>query len=132
MKINKFVLLSFLVPLLFLGIQLSNVAMAVTCTGNFTEYAGVCFPSNTGLSDQGVDVIIKNLLLWLLGIFGFIAIMGFIISGIQYLTSAGDEEAVKKAKSTMKWSLVGVVVALSGLVVVLAVDAALKASNTQF
>jgi hypothetical protein len=132
MKINKLAIFSVMVPLLFIAIQFSSVAVAVTCTGNFTEYAGVCFPSNTNLSDQGVDVIIKNLMLWLLGIFGFIAIMGFVVSGVQYLTSAGDEEAVKKAKTNMKWCIIGVVVALSGFVAIKAIDAALRGTNNQF
>ncbi|MCX6765482.1 MAG: hypothetical protein NT136_00770 [Candidatus Moranbacteria bacterium] len=103
-----------------------------TCPNGFEKKAGVCFPTNTGLSDTPVADIIENFLMWLLGIFGFIAIIAFIISGIQYLTSAGEEKAIETAKRNMKWSIVGVIIALAGFVIILAVDAALKASSTYF
>lgn len=98
----------------------------------FTEYAGVCFPINTGLSEKPVYDIVKNLLYWILGVFGLLAIIAFVISGVQYLTSAGDEKGVETAKRNMKWSVVGVIVALSGYVIILAIDAALKVSSTTF
>jgi len=134
MKKNKIAILFSLIFLVFSLVQLADVTLAVTCTGNFTELpgAGVCVPNNTGLPDKEVGAIISNFLMWLLGIFGFIAIIGFIVSGLQYLTSAGDEEAVKKAKTNMKWCMVGIIVALSGLVVVKAIDAALNVANKQF
>lgn len=70
--------------------------------------------------------IIGNLMMWLLGIFGFIGIIGFVIAGIMYLTAAGSDDQITKAKAAMKWSLVGVIVGLIGLVVIYAVDAALS------
>ena len=99
---------------------------------NFTESGGVCFPINTGLSDKPVKDIIINLMNWILGVFGFIAIIGFVIAGIMYLTSSGEEEQAKKAKTAMKWAIVGVIVARSGVVVIQAIDAALKATNNKF
>ncbi|OGI25114.1 MAG: hypothetical protein A3J76_02720 [Candidatus Moranbacteria bacterium RBG_13_45_13] len=66
---------------------------------------------------------------WLLGIFGFLAIISFIISGIMYLTAAGDEDQQKKAKKQMQWSVVGVIVGLSGFIVIKAVDAWLRGNN---
>ncbi len=76
--------------------------------------------------------IIGNIMNWLLGILGFIAIIGFVISGIMYLTAAGDEGQQKKAKQQMLWSITGVIVALIGWVVVLAVQNLLDGSSTTF
>ncbi|NLC30833.1 MAG: hypothetical protein GX765_05985 [Candidatus Moranbacteria bacterium] len=56
-------------------------------------------------------------MLWLLSVIGFIAIVAFVISGIQYLISAGDQNMIETAKRNMKWSIVGVVTALSGLII---------------
>jgi hypothetical protein len=117
--------------MLFIFLVTSGIGqsvLAVTCQGNFTQSAGVCFPGGTGLSEKPVVDIVKNVMNWLLAIFGFIAIIGFAISGIQYLTSAGDEKMIETAKRNMKWSIVGVVVALSGFVIIKAVDAALNAN----
>ena len=65
---------------------------------------------------------------WILGIFGFIALLGFIISGLQYIFATGDEGMAETAKRNMKYSIIGVIVALSGWIVIKAVDALLNAS----
>ncbi len=83
--------------------------------------------SDFGLPAGSIGGIVNNLLMWLLMIFGFIGIIGFIISGIMYVMSAGDETAAGKAKNMMKWSIVGVVVGLAGVVIIQAVDFALRA-----
>jgi len=103
------------------------------CSGDdFEEIAGVCFPSNTGLAETPIADILKNALFWLLGIFGFFGIAGFVISGIQYLVSAGNEKGIETAKRNMKWSLVGVVVGISGMVIIKAITAALEATTSSF
>lgn len=79
-----------------------------------------------GLPEGSVMGIIKNLLMWLLGIFGLLGIIGFVISGILYLTAAGDEGQIDKAKTAMKYSIIGVVVGLIGIVVIQAIDLALR------
>lgn len=68
---------------------------------------------------------------WLLGIVGFLGIIAFVISGIQYLTSAGDDDQISTAKRNMKYSIIGVVVALSGMIVITAVTAFLG-GNARF
>lgn len=80
----------------------------------------------SGLPSNSIHNIIFTIFNWLLGIFGFIGIIGFIISGILYLTAAGNDDQITKAKNAMKWSIIGVVVGLVGLVIIQAVDAALS------
>lgn len=116
----------FLMAVLFLGSFVLENTIAVECEPGFTPYSGVCFPDDTGLSEAPVWIIIVNLMRWILGIFGFIAIIAFAISGIQYLTSAGNENAIETAKRNMKWSIVGVIVGLGGLVIIWAVDSVLR------
>jgi hypothetical protein len=90
--------------------------------------SGVCFPTSTSLPDPsgGVAYIIGNVLTWILSIFGFLAIIAFIISGIQYTLSAGDEKMIDTAKRNMTWSIVGVAVALAGVVIIYAIDKMLR------
>ena len=91
--------------------------------GNFTAgVPGFCTVesgnySGTGLPASPIYMILQTLMLWILGIFGFIAIIGFVISGIQYLTAAGDEEQQKRAKKAMYYSIMGVIVGLGGLII---------------
>jgi hypothetical protein len=83
----------------------------------------------TNLPSGTVSGIISNFMFWTLGIFGVIAIIGFAISGIMYLVAAGDEDTMKKAKQAMIYSIIGVVVALSGLVALYAISNFLNASS---
>ena len=100
---------------------------AVKCDpAKFKEYAGVCFPLNTGLSETSVAAIVLSLMKWMLYLFGFLAIIAFVIAGIQYLTAAGNMNTIETAKRSMKFSIVGVIVALAGLVIIVAIDALLR------
>jgi len=83
----------------------------------------------TSLPMSPISDIVKNITLWLLSIFGFIAVVGFVISGIIYLTSAGDEDRQETAKRAMIYSITGVIVGLAGLVVVFAADMMLRATG---
>ncbi|HLM84345.1 MAG TPA: hypothetical protein VK254_04040 [Candidatus Bathyarchaeia archaeon] len=90
---------------------------------------GVPLPTNVGLPSGTLAGVIANFTNWILGIFGFLAIISFIVSGIMYFLAIGDEKAQEKAKNQMTWSIMGVVIGLIGLVVIRAVDAFLRASS---
>ena len=70
----------------------------------------------TGLPSGGVMDIITNIMYWLLAIVGIVGVIGFAIAGILYLTAAGDEGRIGTAKNAMLYSIIGVIVALAGLV----------------
>ena len=38
-------------------------------------------------------------MMWMLGLLGFFAVIGFVISGIMYLVAAGDEDSQKSQES---------------------------------
>ncbi len=73
-------------------------------------------PGGTGLSSSSLFGIISNIMNWLLAIVGIIGVIGFAIAGLLYLTAAGDETRIGQAKSAMVASIIGVIVALAGLV----------------
>lgn len=93
----------------------------------FFANADVALPTNVGLPSGTLTTVISNLTNWLLGIFGFLAIISFLVSGIMYFLAAGDDKAQEKAKNQMTWSIMGVVIGLVGLIVVYAVDSLLNA-----
>lgn len=70
----------------------------------------------TGLPGSSIMDIITNIMNWLLAIVGIAGVIGFAISGILYLTAAGDEGRIGQAKNAMVYSIIGVIVALAGLV----------------
>lgn len=115
---NKKIILALILGLSFFAAR----AMAVTCpSGSWDSSSGVCIPNNTGLpsptgSDPLADVI-ENVMNWLLGVIGVVSIIAFVISGLQYLLAAGDQNAMETGKRNMQWSIVGVVVALIGIII---------------
>ncbi len=110
------------------GISLAGVAP--TIGGGWSTGQANVAASNLPYSVNGVYGIISNTLSWLLAVLGFIAVMGFVISGIQYLLAAGDEGMAERAKNAMKYSLIGVIVGLMGYVVIRAINSWLAASTT--
>jgi predicted membrane-bound spermidine synthase len=47
---------------------------------------------------------------------GVLGVIGFIIAGVLYLTSAGNDKRIEKAKSAMVSCVIGVLVGLAGFV----------------
>jgi hypothetical protein len=82
-----------------------------------------------GLPGGSIFNIVENILFWLLAIIGVVSIIGFIIAGIMYLTAAGDETQAGKAKKALTYSIIGVIVGLSGFVVLQAVFYMLTGSS---
>ncbi|MCA9364681.1 MAG: hypothetical protein KC736_02205 [Candidatus Moranbacteria bacterium] len=83
----------------------------------------------SGLPNAPIHLIIVTFMEWLLSVFSFIAIIGFAISGVWYLTSAGDEGRIDTAKRAMIYSIIGVLVGLLGLVILTAVDTFFTGGN---
>src|SRR4030042_6658120 len=81
---------------------------------------GVSLPTNVGLPSGSLAGVISNFTNWILGIFGFLAIISFIVSGVLSFLSAGDYKPPEKAQKQMQWSIIGVVIGLVGLVVIYA------------
>jgi hypothetical protein len=65
------------------------------------------------ISSVGVKI-----LFFLLSVAGIIAIISLVLAGALYFFSAGDEGRMKLAKRAMTASVVGIIMALGGMVVV--------------
>lgn len=108
------------------------IIFAVVVFSFSTVYAaegdGVVIPTGTGLSGATVKDILTALLNWLLEIVGIIAIIGFVVSGIQYIVSTGNDKMMESAKKNMMYSLIGITVALAAYVIIKAIDSILKAT----
>lgn len=100
-----------------------------TPSGNTTPpMNGVEMPNagDIGLSDSPIEDILVNLLEWLLEIVGVIALIGFVISGVQYITASGNESMMETAKKNLTYSIIGVIVVLGSFVIIQAIHVALQ------
>jgi len=85
--------------------------------------------SLSGLPDTPIYDIIVNLLDWLLAILGIAGVIGFLLSGLMYLLAAGNENMIGTAKNAMTASILGIIIGLSGLVIIHAVYWALGGAS---
>lgn len=92
----------------------------------FVAGAQFTTPSGTNLPSGTVVGILTGAMNWLLIIVGILGVIGFVIAGIIYLTAAGDQEQIDKGKKAMVYAIVGVIVALAGVVIIQAVKAMLN------
>ncbi len=88
-------------------------AVASACTGNqiYSEVHGSCY--STGLPTVSAS---HNELTTILQIFfailGAIAVLFVVIGGFRYVISGGDSQSMQKAKNTIMYSIIGLVVAI--------------------
>ena len=82
-----------------------------------------------GLPSGTITGVVATFLQWLLGIFGLLALISFLISGIMYFSAVGNKEDAEKAKKNMEWSIIGVIVGLAGLIIVNGITTWLSGSS---
>jgi hypothetical protein len=59
-----------------------------------------------------------NVLFFLLSVAGIIAIIALVVSGVMYFFSAGNEQKMQTAKQSVKYALLGVVLAMGGMILI--------------
>jgi hypothetical protein len=115
--------------------QLATAAFLLILTGAFffrpfpahaqwIDIYEIC--SLSGLPCTDVYDVLSALLRFLLAIFTLFAIISFIVSGLMFITSGGEEDRLNKAKTMLQFSIIGIIVALSGYIVINLVDSLLR------
>ena len=69
-------------------------------------------------SDNSFAITFKNVLNWIFGIIGIVAVVMIIIGGFNMMTSSGDPGKVKKGKDTILYGIIGLVIALLAFAIV--------------
>ena len=68
--------------------------------------------------EGGINEIIIRTTQWILGFLGLVAVILIIYGGFTWMTSAGNEEKVKKAKEIIKASVIGLVIVMAAWMIV--------------
>ena len=69
-------------------------------------------------SSNALPTVVQNLLNVVIGITGIIAVIFIIIGGVQYMTSTGDAGKITKAKNTILYAVIGLVVVILAFAIV--------------
>ncbi len=64
------------------------------------------------------DNLIPNIMQIVFGLLGAIAVIMIILAGFQYVLSQGSPEKIAKAKDTILYAVIGLVVCVSGVTIV--------------
>ena len=88
----------------------------IATTSLINLFAANCVDKNgndclTGLPVVGAgSVQLQQILTIVLGIFGAIAVLMIVIAGLKFVTSAGNPQSAAKARSTILYAIIGLVV----------------------
>lgn len=85
--------------------------------GGLDGLSADCGMKTTG-SDQNLMDVFKVIINVVLGLVAMIAVVMIIYGGIQYTTSAGEAGKVKKAKDTIMYGVIGLVISLLAFAIV--------------
>lgn len=83
-----------------------------------TSLAKQFYTSYSGGSDNSLLATIGTIINVILGLVGLVAVAVMILGGFQYITSAGDTAKVTKAKNTILYGVVGLVIAVLAYAIV--------------
>ncbi|MBQ8996572.1 hypothetical protein IJ095_00885 [Candidatus Saccharibacteria bacterium] len=74
--------------------------------------------NNSGIPQTDPSVVEANIINRIFWVVGVLAVIMIIVAGVQMITSAGDSGAVTKAKRTLVYSIVGLIVAVLAYAIV--------------
>ena len=112
-----------LVKLSIAGGALASGLLSKTVFGaTDTPGTGLTYPSVPELRQSNITQTILTVVTWGLAIAGTVAVLFLIVGGFLYITSAGDEQRIQKAKDTLKSAIIGIVFILLALVIVITLN----------
>lgn len=97
---------------------LSPAAYAVTADSGVQDWVNEAGGSTNSAATTGLMPMIKNIIDIVLGVVGIIAVVMMIMGGISFITSQGDAGKVTKARNTILYGVVGLIVALLAFAIV--------------
>ncbi|HOF42481.1 MAG TPA: pilin [Candidatus Moranbacteria bacterium] len=108
-----------------------GLAIGIAAPSILKELAGIlgwgpvssnCNPGDVNCESVDAALTLSQIavrtLNFLLGIAGILALIMIVIGGIVYLTSAGDPERADRGKKTFTYSVIGIIIALSAMVII--------------
>ena len=68
--------------------------------------------------DGNLFATVQNIINWVLAVLGLVAVIMIIVGGVTYMTSQGDPGKTKKARDTILYGIIGLVIALLAYAIV--------------
>lgn len=93
-----------------------NGQVVTDATGSYEDACKTNDLKNSQESD--LMSVLNTIINVVIGVIGFIAVVMIIVGGVQYTLSSGDSGKVTKAKNTIMYGIIGLVIALLAFAIV--------------
>ena len=81
------------------------------CNGDYPDSVkAACGCASSAAGGDKISVIILNIINAIIAILGVVAVIFIFVGGIGYMTSSGDPGKVKKAKDTIFYAVIGLII----------------------
>lgn len=101
------------------AIVIAGLYSASPAAAQTADWSGVCVggADNDVATIQGLECLIANIFTVIITLIGLAAFVMLIIGSVRWLLSGGNSSNVEKARNTMTYAVIGIVVALSAFIV---------------
>lgn len=89
---------------------------------NFSVVYAAYGSLNPNDSDTSIGAIIVRALNYLLPLLGGVALVMVIYGGVLFITSSGDPEKLTKAKQTLLWAIIGIIIIVLSYAIVVSLS----------
>ncbi len=122
-----------LVAGLLLAVLLLQASL-VTSYAQAREWTGVCVGGEAGdvATLQGLECLLGNILSVFFAVIGLAAFVMVVMGAMRILLSGGDSKGMDTGKKTVTLAIIGIVVALSGFILVRLLSSFLGVDLMQF
>ena len=124
-KLLKVLPMLLFVGTLFFGLGLMDVTHAAV-----SDYGIQTTGRGTTVSETELTQNVKNIINFVLGVLGLIAVCVIIYAGIRLTSSAGNDDAKENAKKIITYAIIGLLIVALSWVIVEFVTRALMAAET--
>lgn len=111
-----------------LTLPVAAFATDVTAGDSMFSQGATDTTAASGLSAVTFGTLLQTFINWSLYIIGGLGVLGFVYAGFLYITAGGDDTKIGEAKKMMTYAIIGIVVALLGLIVATTVNNLLNSS----
>ncbi|MBQ7202034.1 hypothetical protein IJS18_01430 [Candidatus Saccharibacteria bacterium] len=99
------------------------IGLAICMLSKVIFNAMIAAMGNQQLTMDDSINLLKNLFNWFTSVAGIVAVIFIIVGGVGYMTSAGDPSKLQKAKKTILYAVIGlIIVALSAVIINFVMD----------
>ncbi len=74
---------------------------------------------SVGLGTSDLKQTVVNVIQWVLGILALVAVLMIIVGGFQWMTAAGNDERIDKAKKIISAAVIGLIIVLLAWAIVI-------------